>query len=228
MPKIPPGYMPLDDALAELGPALVGKGWIGELTPRERWLVEKHKSGRSIIDGLISYVGPGGIPFDLRTELDAALNRDSTMRSQREQGIEWLDDRDLLFETADGDEDDDDAVVPVAKFRAALERWRSKSKVAAQAASDVATPAPAAPPEPTRRKQRKKDAEADANLTNRILAVIAEARRKWPDSAKRPPASEMAEQLAGMAKRQDFKPETVRQIIRGSYRPMKRLEIKPL
>jgi hypothetical protein len=50
MPTIPSGYISLEKAKAKLGPLLIGKGWIGELTARERWLVDKHnKNPRGIL-----------------------------------------------------------------------------------------------------------------------------------------------------------------------------------
>jgi hypothetical protein len=103
MPTIPSGYISLEKAKAKLGPLLIGKGWIGELTARERWLVDKHnKNPRHIV-----YVSStGGIPWlpSNGSELEVALYRDSTMLSQHEQAEEWLDDRELLFEIAGDDE----------------------------------------------------------------------------------------------------------------------------
>ena len=186
--------MLLGDALAELGPALIGKGWIGELTERERWLVEKHNESRSsIIPHMISFVGPGGIPFrfDDRTELGAALNRDSTMSSQREQAVEWLEDRDLLFETADGDE-----VVPVAAFRAALNRAGigKGGDHASPGASHAAAP-PSSPRQGRGRGRRPEKLEAVKNvmlselrshsLTREALVKMAQKRMETRYGASR-------------------------------------------
>jgi hypothetical protein len=117
LPKIPAGYRSLDEVLAELGPALIGTAWIPRLSERERWLTEKHE--RSIIPAMTVIVGPAGVPFppDARTELGAALERAAKMNSRHQQALAWLNDRELLEKTEDGDE-----IVPVAAFTDALRR----------------------------------------------------------------------------------------------------------
>lgn len=107
-------YIPLNEAIARLGPALIGDGWIARLTRREQWLVDQHH-GNMIIPGGARYVSVGiTFPHDELTEVGRALNRAETMNSQWEQARDWLTDFDLI-ELRNGDE-----MVSVSRFDSAL------------------------------------------------------------------------------------------------------------
>jgi hypothetical protein len=83
----------------------------------------------------------------------------------------------------------------------------------------------ASPAQPTK-KRRSHDAIDDARLRNRINNVITLARNKWPDQKKRPGPRIMAKELQRThGKSLEFKSETVRKILDGTYPPSKRLGI---
>ncbi len=77
--------------------------------------------------------------------------------------------------------------------------------------------------------KRKHDAIDDARLKNRIDNVIISARKKWPDSKKRPAYKEMAKELVRVhGKSLGFQFETVRKILAGTYPASKRRGISGL
>ena len=87
------------------------------------------------------------------------------------------------------------------------------------------------PPEPAEaerrqidRRQRTRNVEAEALLENRINAVKAKAKNKWPDPQSRPGINQMARLLVeGQPKRkvEDFSQESIRKILAGTYKPAK-------
>src|SRR5262249_53864498 len=81
---------------------------------------------------------------------------------------------------------------------------------------------------PPKRWKRRRDKQKDADRRNRIKSVIAAAREKWPDPKKWPEFKPMAAELVRLKKNHDFSEGTVRQILNGTYRPMKELGITSL
>ena len=93
--------------------------------------------------------------------------------------------------------------------------------------SESTTPRKA--PTVKRRRKRKQPVEKVAHMKIQIETVIVHARDTWPDPTKRPPLREMADTLAGMRlEGVAYSKETLRQILRGTYKPMKRLQIAGL
>ena len=95
-----------------------------------------------------------------------------------------------------------------------------------------ATPTPATIARENRqqRRKRRRSVEDDALLRNRIKSVLAVASRRWRDPQKRPELRQMARELArNQGAALGYKSEeTLRQILRGSYKPMRRLGIRRL
>lgn len=111
-----------------------------------------------------------------------------------------------------------------------LEKWingaMSDSQHGPQEAAE--TSSPEAPGEEKKSQARRsRDVEADANLKNRIEMVLAKARNTWSKKSKRPGIKPMSIQLAD-EKNLNFGWETIRKILNGTYRPMKRLGIRKL
>ncbi len=76
---------------------------------------------------------------------------------------------------------------------------------------------------------RKHDAIDDALLKNRISNVLALARDRWPDPKRRPGYMPMAKELVrAQGKSLEFKSETVRKILAGTYPTSQRLGISKL
>lgn len=105
-------YLPLDRAIARLGPALVGVDWIFKLTDRERFLIGENSDA---LPGGIRRAAPGG------DEMAAAIGRRDAMLSQRDDVKERLRSLDLLFEAADGT-----LCVAAADFQAEYDRLVSR------------------------------------------------------------------------------------------------------
>src|SRR5215469_1359636 len=94
----------LDAAVDRVGKAGFRAGWIGELTPRERWLVERYIDQRhtdysapsSILPNEIMFFGPGGpvVPVNdprLRGEVERARDRREQMDDQYDRVFDWLE-----------------------------------------------------------------------------------------------------------------------------------------
>lgn len=110
-PKAPQGMgpsdamLPIDDAIRRVGRSLYAGDWIGELTERERWLIERYidgprkDRGSSILPGAISYVVGGRqwaeTPGDpaLIAEADRARDRRDWIEAEREAIFEWFETR---------------------------------------------------------------------------------------------------------------------------------------
>jgi VCBS repeat-containing protein len=76
-------------------------------------------------------------------------------------------------------------------------------------------------------RNSKHDVEADAMLRIQIEKVLAKARAKWPEPKTRPENKPMAVDLA-RDKKINFGWETIRKILGGNYKPMKRLGMRGL
>jgi hypothetical protein len=85
-----------------------------------------------------------------------------------------------------------------------------------------------AAPSTSPRRTRRRDAGADAMRKNKIEAVrlAAGALRRRSEVGKTLSPEALAAELVNSGKAQGFKAETLRQIIRGTYRPMKVMGIK--
>lgn len=110
-PKAPQGTgpsdatLPMDDAIRRVGRGLYGGDWIGELTERERWLIEQYidgprkDRGSTILPGAISYMVGGRrwseVPGDsaLMAEADRARDRRDWMEAQCEAVFDWFESR---------------------------------------------------------------------------------------------------------------------------------------
>ncbi len=102
-----------DKAACRVGRSLFGDTWIGSLTGRERWLIERYvdrQETSSIIASGVTFFGPGGpIPAvndpALRAEIEAALDRRDWMKSQYDRAYDWLESRgfDIESDTLDAD-----------------------------------------------------------------------------------------------------------------------------
>lgn len=103
---------------------------------------------------------------------------------------------------------------------------------AADGAVENQMPAQATPAASSNMKPQgncKRDGVADAALKPRIKRVLAIARRKWPDPKKRPEIDVMAKELARVHSRElQYKFETIRKILKGTYKTSKRLDIDGL
>jgi hypothetical protein len=74
---------------------------------------------------------------------------------------------------------------------------------------------------------RRHKPEIDAELGNRVRAVLRAARRRWPNEktwALRP----MAKELARLGEGQGYEEAAIRKILQGTYPPACRLKIKGL
>ena len=86
--------IPFPDVVRKLGPALFGQDWIGGLTKREQWLLERGPHG-----GWTGSMMPGGATYTARDaysssgdlEYDAARKRRDFRDWQLEQISDWLD-----------------------------------------------------------------------------------------------------------------------------------------
>ncbi len=78
-----------------------------------------------------------------------------------------------------------------------------------------------------RRTTRSHDSQKEADERNRIEMVLTIARRKWKNPKTRPENKPMAIELARDGKI-NFGWETIRKILGGTYKPMKRLGIHRL
>lgn len=123
-------------------------------------------------------------------------------------------------------------VTDVDVCREDLEKWINGAMLDSQHGSQEAaeTSSPKAPGEEKKpQARRSRDVEADANLTNRIEMVLAKARRRWPDPKKRPEIDVMAKELERLyGKELGYKFQTIRKILRGTYRSLVRLGIPGL
>lgn len=118
-------------------------------------------------------------------------------------------------------------IVPWAALPAA-----SSDAIATKAGESPASP-PGPEPDPTQdavrlRRQRKRNPEAEAKWKNDIESVIAAAKTKWRDAAKRPSEREMAKELTKPPNKYPFSNGTVRQILLGTYPPMKKRQMAGL
>ena len=96
----------------------------------------------------------------------------------------------------------------------------------------------AEPPEPGEaehrpldKHQRNRDVEAEALLKNRIKAVIAKAKARWPDPQKRPGVNQMARLLVKgqpKSKVEKFGQDAIRKILAGTYKPARDISIPGL
>jgi hypothetical protein len=98
--------LPTDDAIERVGRRLYGGDWIGELTKRERWLIERYIEGgvrrnrSSVIRPVTtSYIISGrnwaDVPGDpaLMAEADRACDRRDWMDAQFEAACDWLEEQ---------------------------------------------------------------------------------------------------------------------------------------
>jgi hypothetical protein len=97
--------LPMDESIQRVGRGLHGGDWIGALTKRERWLIERYidgprkDRGSAILPGAISYVVGGRqwaeVPGDpaLLAEADRARDRRDWMEAQREAVFDWFETR---------------------------------------------------------------------------------------------------------------------------------------
>jgi len=123
--------------------------------------------------------------------------------------------------------------------RESLEKWINSDMPGSQQAAHE--PAEDLTPEPSDKEEkpqakRKRDVGADAKLRSRIENVLAKARRKWRDPKKRPAIDVMARELERLDRdpklphkeRLGFKFETIRKILKGTYKTSARLKIAGL
>ena len=90
-------------------------------------------------------------------------------------------------------------------------------------------PGPSKESQDKKPSSRKHDAIDDALLKNRISNVLALARDRWPDPKRRPGYKPMAKELVrAQGKSLEFKSETVRKILAGTYSASQRLGISKL
>ena len=97
----------IDDAARLVGQAIFGDDWVGAITRRERWLLERYVEARrapspsSILAGQITYTMGGRrwaeYPSDpaLVAETERARDRDDWRNDQREQSLDWLENHDF-------------------------------------------------------------------------------------------------------------------------------------
>ena len=110
-----------------------------------------------------------------------------------------------------------------------------------QEPAETPSPAQATPAEPSDKQEkpqrnRKRDVEADAKLRNRIENVLAKTRREWGGPKKRPAIDVMARELERLDRdpklphkeRLGYKFQTIRKILKGTYKTSVRLEIAGL
>lgn len=74
---------------------------------------------------------------------------------------------------------------------------------------------------------RRRNAQDAALQRNRIEAVLAAAKARWPDRRKRPATTVMVKELDRLKRTQGFAPDTLRKILAGKYAPATRLGINP-
>jgi hypothetical protein len=90
-------------AVRNLGRALLGEDWIGELTGHERWLIKRYGPGRtlvvqsepSILPGRVSYVANLGRDLEpksqeLMAEVERARDRHHWKEAQYRDVLDWL------------------------------------------------------------------------------------------------------------------------------------------
>ena len=94
----------IDDAARVVGQAIFGDDWVGAITTRETWLIERYLKGlrpgstSSILPLRASYIIGGRhwaeYPSDpaLVAEIERARDRDDWCNHQREQVLGWLED----------------------------------------------------------------------------------------------------------------------------------------
>jgi hypothetical protein len=76
---------------------------------------------------------------------------------------------------------------------------------------------------------RRSDREHDALLENKIKKVLTKAKKEWPDPMKRPGIKPMADELVRKyGKELGYKKSAIRQILDGSYKASRSLEISGL
>jgi hypothetical protein len=94
----------IEDAAQRVGRAIFGDDWIGAITTRERWLIERYVEGRpdpspsSILAGRTTWI-MGGRPWAeyprdpaLVAETERARDRDDWCKAQWDQAFSWLED----------------------------------------------------------------------------------------------------------------------------------------
>lgn len=81
--------------------------------------------------------------------------------------------------------------------------------------------------EDKKRKPRKHNADQDFKLRNKIETVLAAAKRLYPDPKKMPEKNQLARLLEvdDLVRPTEYKYETIRKILDGSYSASKRLDI---
>jgi hypothetical protein len=112
----------------------------------------------------------------------------------------------------------------VDELRAAREALVVAEAAALDAALGTTQPRDA-PAAPQNLKKRHHTVEDDARLKNRIEAVLAAAKTKWPHKAGRPPITQMVIELRRGGRAQGYSEDTLRKILNGTYGTAERLGI---
>lgn len=101
MTVLPPGCISLDEAMARLGPLLMGKDWIPELAPHELSLLERERAAQIRDDGLIVPINTMIASQDEKPEVSAVRVRLEEAMWQRQRCKAWLR-RNKLAQGQDG------------------------------------------------------------------------------------------------------------------------------
>ena len=96
MAALTAGCISLDKAFERLGPLLIGKDWIPELTPHELWLLQRDRAAQIRDDGFIVPIKTLAGPRDERPEVSAARDRLEEGMWQRGRCKAWLRKRGLV------------------------------------------------------------------------------------------------------------------------------------
>ena len=83
------------------------------------------------------------------------------------------------------------------------------------------------PPMVDTKNTRRRNDDADRRLADRIKAVIATSRQRWPKTKSQPSIRTMAQKLLDDKKSEGFGFSTLRAILGGTYPAMKALGINP-
>lgn len=168
MTVLPPGCISLDEAMARLGPLLMGKDWIPELTPHELWLLERERAAQIRDDGLIVPIKTMIASQGEKPEVSAVRDRLEEAMWQRQRCKAWLR-RNKLAQGQDG---------AMAVNKRALEAALTKRF----------GPAGQAPHAPRGRKPKLKSIRGE---TSEVVLEILESRKVPPKGRLREIAKEV-------------------------------------
>lgn len=113
---VTPGHrISLTEVYRRIGPAIFGPDWIGKLTERERWLLQRYVDNSRLYNpssatpGMLTYYdtssGKPGVPHGVAADVDLARDRRDWMKAQYDRVDTWLEIAGLQVKSATVDAD---------------------------------------------------------------------------------------------------------------------------